>query len=107
MHFKRSKASVRAFNVGIFSFHKVSHVHGISTGNDAGTFQRITEGIDGFADLKAGSLDKEAVIAAMKEAEIDGVTGHITFDENGDPIKSVAITTFENGEAKLDTKITA
>ena len=24
MHFKRSKASVRAFNVGIFSFHKVS-----------------------------------------------------------------------------------
>ena len=61
MHFKRSKASVRAFNVGIFSFHKVSHVHGIPTGNDAGTFQRITEGIDGFPDLKAGFLDKAAL----------------------------------------------
>ena len=61
MHFKRSKASVRAFNVSVFSLHKVSYVHGVPTGNDIGTFQGLTEGIDGFPDLKAGFFDKAAL----------------------------------------------
>ena len=63
MHFKRSKASVRAFNVSVFSLHKVSYVHGVPTGNDIGTFQGITEGIDGFPDLKAGFSTRQPFFA--------------------------------------------
>ena len=55
---------------------------------------------------KAGSTDAQAIIDALAATEIDGVTGHITFDENGDPIKSVAITEFVDGKAELATKIT-
>lgn len=55
---------------------------------------------------KAGSTDAQAIIDALAATEIDGVTGHITFDENGDPIKSVAITKFVDGKAELATKIT-
>lgn len=55
----------------------------------------------------AGSTDKEAIIKALKEMTFDGVTGHITFDENGDPIKSVSIIKLENGETSLDSKIIA
>ena len=56
---------------------------------------------------KAGSTDAQAIIDALAATEIDGVTGHITFDENGDPIKSVAVTRFVDGTAELATKITA
>lgn len=56
---------------------------------------------------KAGSTDAQAIIDALAATEIDGVTGHITFDANGDPIKSVAVTRFVDGTAELATKITA
>lgn len=64
------------------------------------------------AIAKAGSTDKEAINKALREIEYDGVTGHIIFDENGDPIKTVSIIKLEadeNGkiEVKLDSKITA
>lgn len=55
----------------------------------------------------AGTTDAEAVVAAMQEIEYDGVTGHITFDENGDPIKDVAILKLEGGEVSLETKLAA
>lgn len=55
----------------------------------------------------AGSTDKEAIITALKAINYTGVTGNITFDENGDPIKSVAVIKLENGEAKLDSKVSA
>ena len=55
----------------------------------------------------AGSTDSQAIIDALAAVEFDGVTGHITFDENGDPIKSVAVTKFVDGKAELDSKITA
>ena len=55
----------------------------------------------------AGSTDGQAIVDALKATEFDGVTGHITFDENGDPIKSVAITKFVDGKAELAVKITA
>ncbi len=55
---------------------------------------------------KAGSTDSQAIIDALAATEHDGVTGHITFDANGDPIKSVAITKFVDGKAELATKIT-
>ena len=55
----------------------------------------------------AGSTEAAAIIDALADTEYDGVTGHITFDANGDPIKSVAITQFVDGTAQLATKITA
>lgn len=54
---------------------------------------------------KAGSTDSQAVVAALKGLEYDGVTGHITFDENGDPIKSVAVLEIKDGVISLNSKI--
>ena len=54
----------------------------------------------------AGSTDSQAIVDALAATEIDGVTGHISFDANGDPIKSVAITKFVDGKAELAVKIT-
>ena len=44
---------------------------------------------------------KQAVIDAIKNGTIEGVTGSFTFDEHNNPIKTAAILTFENGEAVL------
>jgi len=55
---------------------------------------------------RAGTTDKEAVIKALKETEMDAVTGHITFDENNNPIKSVAVTKILNNDYVLETKVT-
>jgi branched-chain amino acid transport system substrate-binding protein len=55
----------------------------------------------------AGSTDKEAIIAALKATKYTGVTGAITFDEKRNPIKSVSVIKLENGEAKLDSKVSA
>ncbi len=54
---------------------------------------------------KAGTTDAEAVVEALKGMEYDGVTGHITFDENGDPIKTVSILEYKDGKIVLNTKI--
>lgn len=50
---------------------------------------------------KAGSTEKTAVVAALKDIEFTGVTGKIVFDENRDPIKGVVVNTFENGVVKF------
>lgn len=55
---------------------------------------------------KAGSTDKAKIVEALKGVSVECVTGNITFDENGDPIKDVAIIKLSNGEASLETKIT-
>lgn len=54
----------------------------------------------------AGSVDYTAVCNAMKELKFDGVTGHIVFDENRNPIKPGAITTIQLGQDE-DGKTTA
>lgn len=79
-------------------------------GMDANAFSAL--GYDSTYILKnaieaAGSTDSQAIIDALAATEYDGVTGHITFDENGDPIKSVAVTKFVDGNAELAAKITA
>lgn len=56
---------------------------------------------------QAESTDSQAIIDALQASEFDGVTGHITFDENGDPIKSVAVTKFVDGQSELAAKIEA
>lgn len=51
---------------------------------------------------RAGSFDRAAVrdaLAAMKD--FTGVTGAISFDANGDPLKQVVINKLENGEARF------
>ena len=49
----------------------------------------------------AGSTDSQAIIDAMQAIEYTGLTGTITFDENGTPDKAATITTIENGEYKV------
>ena len=53
----------------------------------------------------AASFSHEDVIKALKAVEIDGVTGHITLDEEGNPIKSVSIIVIKDGKYTLNTKI--
>ncbi len=52
----------------------------------------------------AGSTDAQAIVDAMAATDIDGVTGHIIYDEHRDPQKDVAMITFEGGEMKLVEK---
>ena len=46
---------------------------------------------------KAGTADNEAVIAAMQEIEIDGLTGHMTWEANGDATKSPIVAIIQDG----------
>jgi len=39
----------------------------------------------------AGSTDSAAVVEALKATSYDGVTGHIEFDADGNPVKSISI----------------
>ena len=59
-------------------------------------------GYDGYymalaALQAAGTIDSAAVMAVLPSVEIDGVSGHIAFDENGDAIRSSAfVKTIDN-----------
>lgn len=55
----------------------------------------------------ANTTDSAAVVEALKNISYDGVTGSFKFDENRNPIKSVFMTTIENGEYKLHNKMSA
>ncbi|SCJ33870.1 Leucine-%2C isoleucine-%2C valine-%2C threonine-%2C and alanine-binding protein precursor [uncultured Clostridium sp.] len=57
------------------------------------------------AITKSGSTDGEAVKEALKNIDVDTISGNIKFDENRNPQKSVSIIKIENGEAKLETKV--
>lgn len=54
---------------------------------------------------KAKSTDADAIVEALKATDTDAVCGHITFDENGDPIKDISIITVKDGNLTLETKI--
>ncbi len=55
------------------------------------------------AGLEAGSDEyKQAVIDAIKGGTIEGVTGTFTFDEHNNPVKTIAILTFQDGEPVLE-----
>lgn len=47
---------------------------------------------------KAGSTDSAALISAMTEISIDGVTGSMSFTAEGEPNKSAMVAVIENGE---------
>ncbi|MCY7008608.1 ABC transporter substrate-binding protein [Fusobacterium simiae] len=54
---------------------------------------------------KAGTTDKEAVTKAIKEIEFDGITGHLTFDEKNNPVKSITIIKIVNGDYTFDSVV--
>lgn len=47
---------------------------------------------------KAGSIESEAMIKAMTEIEVDGLTGHVTFSEDGEPNKGAKFVKISGGE---------
>lgn len=52
----------------------------------------------------AGSIDHDAIRAAMSGMHYVGVTGDMTLDESGTPKKSVAVMTFAESDGKLVQK---
>ena len=50
---------------------------------------------------QAGSTDNDAIINAMQNITYDGVTGSITFDSNGNPIKPIVMISIDNASASL------
>lgn len=55
---------------------------------------------------KAGSTEWSAIVEALKGTNYNGVTGHITFDADGNPIKDVSIIKVADGKYTLDSKLT-
>lgn len=53
---------------------------------------------------RAGSTDKVAIKDALKATNLESVTGHLTFDENNNPIKEAFMIKIENGENKFEAK---
>ena len=54
---------------------------------------------------KAGSTEAEGIITELAKTDSDGVTGHVTFDANGDPVKDISIIQIVNGGHKLAAKV--
>ena len=59
------------------------------------------------AILKAGTTDGEKVRAAFETTDGDYVTGHITFDEKRNPVKSAVMIQLVKDGDKLSTKFAA
>lgn len=55
----------------------------------------------------AGSTDSAAVVEALKATSYDGVTGHIEFDADGNPVKSISIIQVKDGVDTLYGKFDA
>ena len=43
------------------------------------------------------AVDNAALVAAMTQIELDGLTGHMTFDENGEPMKDAKVAKIIDG----------
>ena len=50
---------------------------------------------------KAGTKDSDALIKAMKEIEVDGITGKFSFDESGEPNKDAKYIEIKDGAYSL------
>lgn len=57
------------------------------------------------AYISAGSIEADDVVVALKATDQDAVCGHITFDENGDPVKVISMIKVENGKLTLEAKV--
>lgn len=49
------------------------------------------------AGVNSTTIDSDALIAAMKQITVDGLTGSVSFDENGEPLKGAKFAKVENG----------
>lgn len=49
------------------------------------------------AGVTSNEIDNAALIAAMKEITVDGLTGSVSFNENGEPLKGAKFAKIENG----------
>lgn len=54
---------------------------------------------------KAGTTDKAELTKAIKASDMDGVTGHLTLDENNNPIKAVTIIKVQDGKYIFDSVV--
>lgn len=54
---------------------------------------------------KAGTTDKTELTKAIKASNMNGVTGHLTFDENNNPIKAVTIIKVQDGKYIFDSVV--
>ena len=54
---------------------------------------------------KAGTTDKAELTKAIKASDMDGITGHLTFDENNNPIKAVTIIKVQDGKYIFDSVV--
>ena len=54
---------------------------------------------------ESGSTDPAVIKDALAAIDFNGVTGHISFDENGDPIKAFTIETFKDGKVTYYDKV--
>lgn len=65
--------------------------------------QFAADGYDAVYAIKAaieqanGDLSNEALVGAMTQITVNGLTGDMTFDENGEPNKSTKVAVIENG----------
>lgn len=54
---------------------------------------------------RAGSFDPDKIIAELSKTDEDYVTGHITFDKNGEPLKSISVIKVSGGKQVLVDKV--
>jgi branched-chain amino acid transport system substrate-binding protein len=54
---------------------------------------------------RAGSTEAQAIIDELNKTDRDCVAGHVKFDPNGDPIKSISMIQIVGGEHKLVAKV--
>ena len=47
---------------------------------------------------KAGSMDNDAIIAAMTEITVPGITGQMTFTKEGEPNKAARVAVIKDGQ---------
>ena len=78
-----------------------SSLHNVAVKLGIGRYMRLGKGEERSGGRERPSILAdmvEAIIAAMKALQFDGITGSMTFDENRNPIKSAAVHTIEGGE---------
>lgn len=71
--------------------------------NNADPDQFAADGYDSVKVIaaameKAGSIESDAMIAAMTEIEVNGLTGKVTFTKDGEPNKEAKFVTIEDGK---------
>ncbi|WP_291259199.1 ABC transporter substrate-binding protein [Fusobacterium sp.] len=53
----------------------------------------------------ANSVDKSELVEAIKKTDLDGITGHLTFDKNNNPVKAVTLIKVKDGKYIFDSLV--